>query len=81
MFQYSNEQLFQNIISKLISFESGKGTMFQYQKIWLMANKNEVNMFNSCPSGQNGHHFPDDIFRNIFVKALYFDQNFTEVCS
>ena len=38
--------------------------------------------FNSSPPGQNGRHFPDDIFRCIFLwKVWYFDWNFTEVCS
>ena len=31
-----------------------------------------VNVFNSCPPGQDGHHFTDDIFKCIFVnEKLY----------
>ena len=32
---------------------------------------------------QNGHHFADDIFRAIFLneKSLYFDSDFTEICT
>ena len=39
--------------------------------------------FYSYPPGQNGPRFADDIFTCIFVneKVLYFDQNFTEVCT
>ena len=37
----------------------------------------------NSPPGQNGHYFPDNIFKYIFMNAkiLYFDSNFTEVCS
>ena len=40
-------------------------------------------ILNSSRPGQNGHHFPDDIFKMHFHewKNLYFDSNFTEVCS
>ena len=37
---------------------------------------------NSYPPGQYGRHFTDNIFRCIFVnEVLYFDSNFTEICS
>ena len=38
---------------------------------------------NSSPSGQNGHHFADDMFKRIFSewKELNFKYNFTEICS
>ena len=28
--------------------------------------------FNSSPSGQNGHHFADDIFRYILVNENFY---------
>ena len=33
---------------------------------------------------QNSHHFPDDVFKCIFLSeivVLYFDGNFMEICS
>ena len=40
-------------------------------------------MFNTLRPGQDGHHFPDDIFKCTFMKEndRNSDSNFTEVCS
>ena len=40
-------------------------------------------LFNSSPSGQNGRHFAEAIFKRIFVNEKFriLIENFTEVCS
>ena len=58
---------------------------------WIMGLISERHMYqrhlsafvNSSPSGQNGRHFADDIFRCIFgnEKFSILIKNFTEACS
>ena len=38
-------------------------------------------VFNSSLSGQNDPHFADNIFECIFMKSLYLNSNFAEICS
>ena len=43
----------------------------QKYKVYNLVSTGQLVKFNSSPPGQNGHRFPDDIFRCIFMNEKF----------